>query len=119
VTVLRIDHIQLAYPPDGEASARAFYGDVMGFDEIEKPAPMRDRGGIWFQAGPVGIHLGVEPGMRPSQKMHPALVVSDLETLVDRLRAAGCEWRASDELPGVRRGHTRDPFGNRIELIQG
>jgi catechol 2,3-dioxygenase-like lactoylglutathione lyase family enzyme len=119
MTVLRLDHVQLAYPPDGDARARHFYGEVMGFVEVEKPAPMRARGGMWFQAGPIGIHLGVEPGMQPSLKAHPALVVSDLEALIARLVAAGFEWRVSDELPGPLRGHTRDPFGNRIELIAG
>ena len=119
MTVLSLDHVQLAYPPDGDDLARRFYGELMGFVEVDKPEAMRARGGMWFQAGPVGIHLGVEPGMRPSAKAHPALVVDDLDALVERLTAAGCEWRDSDELPGVRRGHTRDPFGNRIELIAG
>ncbi len=117
--VLRLDHVQLAYPPDSDDLARRFYIDVMGFVEVPKPEPMRARGGMWLEAGPVSVHLGVEPGMRPSLKMHPALVVSDLDTLVARLIAAGCEWKPSDELPGTKRGHTRDPFGNRIELIAG
>jgi catechol 2,3-dioxygenase-like lactoylglutathione lyase family enzyme len=119
MTVLRLDHVQLAYPPGGDALARGFYAGVMGFVEVDKPAPMRARGGLWFQAGPIGIHLGVEPGMQPSQKAHPALVVSELAALIERLVAAGFEWKPSDELPGPRRGHTRDPFGNRIELIEG
>jgi hypothetical protein len=75
---------------------------------------MRARGGMWFDGG---IHLGIEPNMQPSVKMHPALVVEDLDALVHTLVAAGYEWKPSDELPGVRRGHTKDPFGNRIELI--
>lgn len=116
--VVGIDHVQLAYPPGGEERARQFYGEVMRFSEVVKPAPMAARGGMWFQAGPVGIHLGVEEGMRPSVKMHPAFLVDDLDALVARLVAAGSEWKPSDELPGVRRGHTRDPFGNRIELIE-
>lgn len=119
MTFLRIDHVQLAYPPESEAAARAFYVQVLGFCEVEKPTPLRLRGGLWFEAGRVGIHLGVEPDMRPSQKMHPALVVSDLDAVVARLVAAGAAWRPADELPGIRRGHTRDPFGNRLELIQG
>ena len=110
--------MQLAIPPDGEAAARRFYGEVMGFVEVPKPEPMRARGGMWFAAGPVGIHLGIEDEMRPSQKAHPALVVTDLDAYVARLLAAGSPWKASDELPGTRRGHTQDPFGNRIELIE-
>lgn len=111
--ILGIDHVQLAIPPGGEAAARRFYGEVLGLVEIPKPEAMRGRGGMWFEGG---IHLGIEEGMRPSAKMHPALVVDDVEAVKQRLVAAGCEWRDADDLAGVRRGHTRDPFGNRIEI---
>jgi hypothetical protein len=70
---------------------------------------------MWFEGG---IHLGIEPGMQPSAKMHPALLVLDLEAWKRRLIDAGCEWRDADDLPGVRRGHTKDPFGNRLELVE-
>jgi catechol 2,3-dioxygenase-like lactoylglutathione lyase family enzyme len=118
VNVVAIDHVQLPIPPGGEAAARAFYGDLLGFTEVPKPAVMAVRGGMWFQAGPVGIHIGIEPDMRASVKAHPALVVDDLAAFVARLVGAGHEWKPSDELPGTHRGHTKDPFGNRIELIQ-
>jgi catechol 2,3-dioxygenase-like lactoylglutathione lyase family enzyme len=118
MNVVGIDHVQLAIPPGGEAEARRFYGDVMGFPEVPKPEAMRARGGMWFVAGPIQIHLGIEDGMRASAKVHPALLVADLDACVRELVAAGCEWRVADDLPGVRRGHTKDPFGNRIELIE-
>ena len=113
--IVRIEHVQLAIPPGGEERARAFYAGVLGLVEIPKPAVMAVRGGMWFEGG---IHLGIEPDMRPSVKAHPALLIDDLEALVARLVAAGCEWKPSDEIPGTERGHTKDPFGNRIELIQ-
>ncbi|MDB4954508.1 MAG: Glyoxalase/bleomycin resistance protein/dioxygenase [Myxococcales bacterium] len=116
--VLAIDHVQLAIPPGGEAAARAFYIGVLGFTEIPKPEAMRARGGMWLAHGPVAIHLGIEPDMRPSVKMHPALVVSELEEWRVRLVAAGCEWKPADDVPGTNRAHTKDPFGNRIELIE-
>jgi len=115
--VVGIDHVQLAIPPGGEAEARKFYGDVLGLVEVPKPEAMRARGGMWFQAGPVQIHLGIEPEMRPSVKAHPALVVTELDAWRARLVAAGCRWQDANDLPGTRRGHTWDPFGNRIELI--
>jgi catechol 2,3-dioxygenase-like lactoylglutathione lyase family enzyme len=114
--VVAIDHVQLAIPSGGEDAARRFYGDVLGFTEVPKPEDMR--GGVWFQAGPVQIHLGAEPDMRPSLKAHPALRVTELDTWRARLAAAGCKWKDADEVPGTRRGHTWDPFGNRIELIE-
>lgn len=118
--VVAIDHVQLAIPPGGEVEARRFYGEVLGLVEVPKPALMRARGGLWFQAGPVQIHLGVEPEMRASVKAHPALVVEALDDGLARLAAAGCRWQDAPaaEMPGVRRGHTWDPFGNRIELIE-
>lgn len=116
--ILSIDHVQLAIPPGGEADARRFYGEVLGLPEIPKPEPMRARGGVWFDAGAFQIHLGIEPGMRPSSKMHPALVVTELEAWIARLVAAGCEWTSAEDLAGVRRGHTKDPAGNRLELIE-
>jgi hypothetical protein len=116
--IVAIDHVQLAIPPGGEPTARAFYGEVLGLVELPRPEAMRGRGGLWFQAGPVQIHLGVEPDMRPSLKAHPALVVTELDAWLARLAAAGCRWQGADEIPGTRRGHTWDPFGNRIELIE-
>jgi catechol 2,3-dioxygenase-like lactoylglutathione lyase family enzyme len=113
--ILRIDHVQLAIPPGGEPAARRFYGEVLGLTEIPKPEAMRARGGMWFEGG---IHLGIEPDMRPSAKVHPALVVGDVEAVRRTLVAAGCEWREADDLPGVRRGHTKDPFGNRLEITE-
>ena len=116
--VIGFDHVQLAIPPGGEGGARRFYAGVLGFQEVPKPERMAARGGLWFRAGPVAIHLGIESGMLASAKAHPALLVRDLDAWKAKLVAAGCEWRVSDEIPGTRRAHTRDPFGNRIELVE-
>jgi catechol 2,3-dioxygenase-like lactoylglutathione lyase family enzyme len=118
--IVAIDHVQLAFPPGGEAAARRFYAEVLGLTEVAKPEAMRVRGGMWFQAGPVQLHLGVEPDMRPSVKAHPALVVTDFDAWLARITGAGFRWQDgnADEIPGIRRGHTWDPFGNRIELIE-
>ena len=49
--VASIHHAQIMMPPGGEAQARRFYGELLGMAEIEKPAPLRARGGLWMQAG--------------------------------------------------------------------
>ncbi len=110
-----IDHVQLAMPIGAEDQARTFYAGVLGLSEVPKPATLRARGGCWFEAGAVRLHLGVENGFRPARKAHPALVVEDLMALV---RTTGLDITWSDELPGARRGYVDDPFGNRIELIE-
>ena len=109
-----IDHVQLAIPVGGEERARAFFVGKLGFVEVPKPAVMAARGGCWFEAGGVKIHVGAEAEFVPAKKAHPALVVRGLRALIER---AGLSPRWSDEIPGTLRCHVDDPFGNRIELI--
>lgn len=112
-----IDHVQLAMPTGGEERAREFYGGLLGMKEVAKPAELAKRGGCWFECGPVQIHLGVEADFRPARKAHPALRCVDYEGLLRRLKAAGVIATDDASIPGVRRCHISDPFGNRIELI--
>ena len=116
--IVGIDHVQLAIPAGGEVAARAFYAEALGLAEVAKPAPLAARGGCWFQAGSVQLHLGVEAGFRPARKAHPALLVDDLTSLAAGLEARGIAVRWDTELPEVIRCNIDDPFGNRIELIQ-
>lgn len=114
---VRLDHVQLAMPVGREADARRFYGELLGMHELAKPAKMAVRGGCWFQSGDVQLHLGAEADFRPARKAHPALVCASYDALLERLRAANVTVTETDELPGVRRCHIDDVFGNRIELI--
>ena len=112
--VIGLDHVQLAMPVGAEAVARAFYTDVLGLTEVPKPAVMAARGGCWFERGAVHVHLGAEADFHGARKAHPAFIVSGLDAL---LAASGLHPTWSDEVPGPRRCHVDDPFGNRIELI--
>ena len=118
-TVTGLDHIQLAIPPAGEGSARAFYGELLGLAELPKPAELAGRGGVWFALEMQALHLGIETPFLPARKAHPAFLVADLEQLQARLTAAGLDCvRADGEIPGVTRCHTADPFGNRVDYQQ-
>jgi catechol 2,3-dioxygenase-like lactoylglutathione lyase family enzyme len=119
MTVIAIEHVQLAMPPGREGEAHAFYAGLLGIPEVPKPAHLAARGGAWFEAGEVKIHLGVEEDFRPARKAHPAFVVTGLEELVARLRAAEHEVVEDELLAGWQRVYTADPFGNRIELMEG
>lgn len=96
--------------------ARAFYVDVLGLSEVPKPAKLAARGGCWFELGVVKLHLGAEEGFRAARKAHPALLVHDLRNFVDQRRLT-VRW--DDEIADLLRCHVDDPFGNRIELIEG
>ncbi len=101
-------------PAGQEDVARGFYMDALGFHELSKPPILAARGGCWFEFGSVQIHLGVEADFRPARKAHPAVVVDGLDALI---ATAGLTPRWSVEIPGTRRCHVDDPFGNRLELI--
>jgi catechol 2,3-dioxygenase-like lactoylglutathione lyase family enzyme len=116
--VRRIDHVLLAMPAGRENDARAFYQEILGIPEAAKPPELAARGGCWFEAGEVKVHLGVEKDFVPARKAHPAFIVDDLAGLVGHLKQAG--YRLSEDTPieGYDRTFVDDPFGNRIELLQ-
>jgi hypothetical protein len=88
---------------------------VLGLPEIEKPEPLKARGGVWFEVGPHQLHIGVQPDFQPATKAHPAFRVDDLDALAERLITAGAAVTYDDAIPG--RFYTEDPWGNRLELL--
>jgi catechol 2,3-dioxygenase-like lactoylglutathione lyase family enzyme len=86
-----IHHVQIACPPGSEAALRAFYHGVLGMAEKPKPPALAVRGGCWFTLDDLAARL--------AQAGHPV------------------RWAATDEIPGVRRFHTDDPNGNRLEFL--
>lgn len=122
IAFVGVDHVQLAAPPDGEAEARAFYGGLLGLEEIVKPPALAARGGCWFQCGAQQIHIGIETECRAAKKAHPALRLADragFDGLLARLTARGVMIKHDDEeIPGVTaRFFIADPWGNRLELL--
>ena len=117
--IIRIEHVQLAMPAGGEQAARGFYSGLLGLPEHAKPKHLAARGGCWFEAPGVKVHLGVDADFRAAQKAHPALLVDDLAALIAALAAAGVEAVPDEPADGRARCYVSDPFGNRIELMQG
>lgn len=117
-TIRGLDHLQLAMPTEGEPLARAFYGTLLGLPEIDKPAPLAARGGVWFQLANQQLHLGVESPFTPAKKAHPGIAVEGLSALGEHLKAAGYTLTWDSLLPGYRRFYTTDPFGNRLEFLE-
>ncbi len=91
MTVLSIDHVQIAMPAGGEEKARSFYINLLGFVEIPKPDELAKRGGAWFQSASVQIHLGVDADFRPARKAHPAFLVNDVDGLIAKARSLNFE----------------------------
>jgi len=116
--ITAVDHVQLAAPPGSEDRLRAYYAGVLGMTELPKPPALAARGGCWFQAGPVQLHLGIEAAFRPALKAHPGLRVTDIETYAARLETRGATVTWDTDLPGHRRFYSYDPVGNRLEFLE-
>jgi catechol 2,3-dioxygenase-like lactoylglutathione lyase family enzyme len=114
-----IHHVQIACPRGSEETLRAFYSGLLGLAELPKPAALAARGGCWFAGHGIELHLGVEEPFAPARKAHPGLLWPDLDGLAARLTAAGrgVRWASDGELAGMRRFHTDDPHGNRLEFL--
>jgi catechol 2,3-dioxygenase-like lactoylglutathione lyase family enzyme len=113
---ISLHHALVFYPPGEEARARKFYGETLGLTELERPATLRDRAGIWYSAPPGHVHLSADRELGLHPRRHFALRVDDLDATVKTLRAAGARFEEADPIPGWRRTYVFDPFGNKIEL---
>src|SRR5262245_16796248 len=85
-----LSHINITMPEGGEAAARSFYTGYLGLRELPKPDSLRDRRGVWFDAGGLHLHLSVEEARTGvDRQRHFGLGCGDLEGLRARLMAAG------------------------------
>jgi glyoxylase I family protein len=97
--VASLHHVSLAVT--NLERSRAFYRDVLGLEEIERP-PF-DFAGAWFRVGDGQLHLIVHPqptlrtGGIDSQDVHFAMRVRSYRDAVAGLRACGYSPDAPDE----------------------
>jgi catechol 2,3-dioxygenase-like lactoylglutathione lyase family enzyme len=117
--VLALNHVNLLVA-DLDA-ARAFYGGVLGLDELERPAI---GSGAWFDLGNAQLHLSVvADASGTASNAHIALCLpsATFDEVVEAMVARGLALTRppqSREQLGVpvRTAFCRDPSGNLIEL---
>jgi catechol 2,3-dioxygenase-like lactoylglutathione lyase family enzyme len=104
------------------AAAREFYGDLLGLEELERPADIGNRfAGAWYRLGAMELHVFEQSEFQPPAAPigpHIALHTGDFDGLVARLRSRGCAFAfgpARDE-GGIARAILRDPTGNVVEI---
>ena len=112
---MRLTHVNVTIPSGGEEAARSFYGGLLGLREIPKPEAIRARGGVWFDAGGLHVHLSAIDEPRDLSQRHFGLECADVEGLRIKLTAAGVPIDEGRLAPW-KRFFVRDPFGNRIEF---
>jgi catechol 2,3-dioxygenase-like lactoylglutathione lyase family enzyme len=115
----RLHHVNVVVPPGATANVVGFYADTLGLRQVAKPAEGVAQSGAWFDIDErTQVHVSERDGARHPQT-HFGLVVDDCDVVLGRLRAAGAPWEDQPEIFGGRRGFTRDPEGNRVEILEG
>jgi catechol 2,3-dioxygenase-like lactoylglutathione lyase family enzyme len=118
IQFVRFDHLLVSIPLGATEAARGFYRDLLGLFELPGPHP---GGALWFQVGNVQLHLREEVTASLetfSSKRHPAFEVANLSEVRTWLTGQGVAIEAASPIEGRQRFFFRDPFGNRLELLQ-
>jgi catechol 2,3-dioxygenase-like lactoylglutathione lyase family enzyme len=115
---MRIHHVNVVVPPGGTGTVVRFYADVLGLRQVEKPKDGVAQSGAWFDVNDVSqVHVSEREGDVHPQS-HFGLVVDDFDAVLRRLGDAGAPWEDQADIFGGRRGFTRDPAGNRVEILE-
>jgi catechol 2,3-dioxygenase-like lactoylglutathione lyase family enzyme len=97
-------------------AAKRFYGDVLGLDLLMDQGWIATYGSSCSMT--VQISVASEGGGgTPLPDL--SIEVDDLDEAIERVRAAGLviEYGPVDEVWGVRRFYTRDPFGKLVNIL--
>ena len=114
---MRLHHVSIPRPPGSGAETRAFFGGLLGFEEVPAPQTLASMEVIWFRAGAgLELHLFTEEPVVDRSIRHFCLVVDDLAEMRARLSSAGYAPYDVVPIPGRPRFFCRDPFGNIIEF---
>jgi catechol 2,3-dioxygenase-like lactoylglutathione lyase family enzyme len=97
--------------------SRAFYTGVLGLQEIKKPSTFGFTV-VWFQIGDQHIHLIPADEPDTDSPRHFAMHVEDAKAARIHLKDHGFPVSETTPIPGADRFFTKDPDGNRLELIQ-
>ncbi len=98
---------------DPAASTR-FYTEVLG-GVVRSDRPDFGFGGAWIDLGGAQVHL-IESPVPPNLGQHFAILVDDLDGVVEELRSAGLDVGDPMTVGPDRQVFVEDPDGNVIEL---
>ncbi|MEJ7584477.1 MAG: VOC family protein [Acidimicrobiales bacterium] len=111
---LGIHHVSINVT-DVSAAAR-FYVQDLGLT-LRTDRPAFGFGGAWLDAGGQQLHL-IEADPADGKGQHLALLVDDLDDVVDELRNSGIEVSDPSPVGTGRQAFVQDPSGNLVELHQ-
>jgi catechol 2,3-dioxygenase-like lactoylglutathione lyase family enzyme len=110
-----LHHVSLEVKPDDVERSLEFFA-ALGFQPVPAPesiAPFV----TWLERDANQIHFIHTPEATAPALGHPALVATEFETTLARLRDAGFEVEPADELWGEQRAFAVMPGGQRVEIM--
>jgi catechol 2,3-dioxygenase-like lactoylglutathione lyase family enzyme len=113
--VTALNHVQVTAPEELVDEVLEYYRDCLGLESLEKPEGAGATGG-WFRIGDRELHVSIAPD-NPPKAAHFGISVDDFGAAVERLRECGVHIEQARMIPGRTRCFTRDPAGNRIEIL--
>jgi catechol 2,3-dioxygenase-like lactoylglutathione lyase family enzyme len=115
MSVEGLDHVTVTSPEELESEVLEFYEHFLGLKRLTKPEGARPAGG-WFALGGSELHVSRD-SHNPPPAAHLAITVGDFDEVVRRLRESGFHIEQARPIVGRKRLFTRDPAGNRIEIV--
>ena len=104
MSIIRLHHANINIPPGTEDEARAFYCDLLGLEEIEKPDALKANGGFWLRLDNLDVHVGTQGGLeRRHLKMHLAYQVDDVSHWREKLSTHG--FFIGESIPILKKSH--------------
>ena len=91
VNAKRLNHVTIAVPAGEHEKVRAFYGGLLGLEEIPRPAALNAVYDLmWFKFLDILLHLDfTPPWVQPAENRHVAFEVGDL-------RRFAATWRTTE-----------------------
>jgi catechol 2,3-dioxygenase-like lactoylglutathione lyase family enzyme len=112
-----LHHVGIEVAP-GEVPRAVELFELLGFARVEPPPSLRD-GFTWLERGGTQVHLMHEADPVAPPRGHLAVVVSDFDAALERLREAGFDPRPRRAHWGASRALVLAPGGQRVELMAG
>lgn len=60
IKFVKLNHIQICIPTGKELEAKHFYCQLLGLQEIPKPADLQKNSGFWLKIADIELHIGTE-----------------------------------------------------------
>jgi catechol 2,3-dioxygenase-like lactoylglutathione lyase family enzyme len=112
---MSLQHTSLEIRADDVPAELSFWA-LLGFEHVDAPSGLGGRA-TWVARDGTHIHLLHADAPTVMPRGHVAILAEEYDATLARLREAGFDVEADDELWGAPRGFVRTPAGHRVEVM--